>query len=140
MVRIYPDTGHWMNRKDREGLEWMKQFQRNTWPSRVEWFQDDVTHNRFYWLEIPDGLESVGQRISAWVTGQTVHIEIKDLDRLNLRLSDNLLDLDQPISVFVNGHETFQGKVQRSIRAIQESLMDRADPKSVATCVLSLRR
>ena len=45
-VRIYPGLGHWMQRKDAEGLPWMAAFDREPWPSKVVWFQDDVTHTR----------------------------------------------------------------------------------------------
>jgi hypothetical protein len=44
-----------MNQKDREALPWMKDKVRNGWPKKVVWVQDDVTHDRLYWLGVPEG-------------------------------------------------------------------------------------
>ncbi|MCA9258949.1 MAG: hypothetical protein KDA61_07105, partial [Planctomycetales bacterium] len=49
---IYPDKGHWMDREDASALPWMSQFRRDPRPDKVVWKQDDVTHNRFYWLHV----------------------------------------------------------------------------------------
>jgi pimeloyl-ACP methyl ester carboxylesterase len=45
LARIYPDTGHWMNRNDAEALPWMAKHTRNPWPEKVVWVQDEVTQN-----------------------------------------------------------------------------------------------
>jgi hypothetical protein len=39
----------------------------------------------------------------------------------------------------VNGAEKFQGKVERNVQAIWESLLERLDGKSVASGVLSFK-
>jgi hypothetical protein len=138
MVRIYPETGHWMNRQDREALPWMGAIERTPWPLRIEWLQDDVTHDRFYWLEVPAENAAAGQRVSARIDGQTIRVETKDLKEMTLRLSDKLVDLDLPISVLVNEKSVYEGMVKRSVRAIRQSLAERADPESVATALVRL--
>jgi hypothetical protein len=138
LVKIYPKTGHWMNRQDREALPWMSSFERTPWPLRIEWLQDDVTHDRFYWLEVSKGNAAAGQRVSAQIEGQTIRIETKDLKAMTLRLSDKLVDLDRPISVLVNERSVYEGTVERSIRAISQSLAGRADPDAVATALVRL--
>ena len=138
LVKIYPETGHWMNNRDREALPWMSHFVRSAWPLKIEWLQDDVTHNRFYWLEVPSKETAKGQRVSARVDGQRIEINTSDLKGLTLRLSDRLVNLDRPISVFVNGESVYEGKVNRSVRAIRQSLAQRADPESAATATVSL--
>ncbi len=138
-VKIYPDTGHWMNRRDREALPWMLGFTRDAWPSRIEWLQDDVTHERFYWLELPKDQVVARQRISAWIDGQSIHVQSSELNALNLLLSDELLDLDQALVVRVNERIVFEGKAKRSVTEIRRSLMNRADPQSAATARLELR-
>ena len=30
----------------------MSKFTRNSYPKKVVWKQDDVTHDRFYWLKV----------------------------------------------------------------------------------------
>ncbi|PXA89241.1 hypothetical protein DMC47_28855 [Nostoc sp. 3335mG] len=139
MTRIYPGLPHWMNGKDAEALPWMAQFTRNPWPKRIVWVQDDVTHDRFYWLHIPDAAAAkAGDRIDAAVEGQTITLTGTVPAGTVLRLSDRLLDLDKPVRVIVNGRKAFDGKVRRTAAAIVASLVERADPASAATALLKL--
>jgi len=139
MTRIYPGLPHWMNRKDAEGLPWMAQFTRNPWPKRIVWVQDDVTHDRFYWLHLPNAAQAkAGDRIDARVEGQAIAIDGTVPAGLTLRLSDKLVDLDRPVRVTVNGRVAFTGKVPRTAAAIVQSLEERADPASAATALLRL--
>jgi hypothetical protein len=140
-VNICADMNHWMCGRDAEALPWMAQWARNPWPKKVVWVQDDVTHDRFYWLSLPTTVKiEQGQTITAEVHEQTISITIsKGIKQLTLRLSDALLDLDQPISVSIKGHgQVFQGRVSRTEKAIEDSLRRRADPTSVATALLEL--
>ena len=57
---------------------------------------------------------------------------------MTLRRSDKLLDLDQAITVFVNGKQVFSGKISRNAAAIRQSLEERADLPAAATAVLAL--
>jgi dienelactone hydrolase len=138
-VQIYEGLGHWMNRKDAEALPWMARFTRAAWPTKVVWQQDDVTHSRMYWLGVPRGAAKQGQKITAEVTGQIIRISAEELDRLDLRLRDTLLSLDETVTIFVNETQRFQGKIQRTREAIVESLTERADPVTAATATLSLK-
>lgn len=139
MSRIYEGLPHWMNRKDAEGVPWMAKFTRNPWPKKVVWLQDDITHDRFYWLKIPDkAAAKAGQKIVATVEGQTVKLEGEVPAKLELRLSDALLDLDQPVTVVVNGKEVLSNKATRNAVAIERSLGERLDLPAAATAVLVL--
>lgn len=139
-VTIYPDFGHWMNGEDRAALPWMFSRTRNAWPKKIVWHQSNRTHDRFYWLAVPAGTAKGGQTITAEIKGQEIVIQTSDeLHQLTLRLSDQLLNLDEPIQVTVNGKEIFSGKVKRSVQAIWNSLGERLDPESVATSTLDLK-
>jgi len=137
-VQIYDDLGHWMNGKDAEALPWMSQHTRNPWPKSIVWHQSSVTHNRFYWLALPNDIPTQGQTIRASVDGQIIHIQTNDVNQLTLRLSDTLVDLDQPIGVTINGKRHFAGIVPRTRQAIEQSLAERPDPASAATATLDL--
>ena len=50
LVTIHQDKGHWMELLDTVAITWMSRYIRNPFPKKVVWKQDDVTHNRFYWL------------------------------------------------------------------------------------------
>jgi hypothetical protein len=133
--------GHWMCGRDAEALSWMSQWTRNPWPKKVVWVQDDVIHNRFYWLSLPDTFKAEqGQKITGEVDGQTIRISTSEgIRQLTLCLSDVLLDLDQPITVYIEGYgQVFQDRVSRTEHAIEDSLRHRADPTIVATAYLKL--
>lgn len=136
LVRIYPGMGHWMNLKDAESLPWMAGHSRNPWPKKVVWFQDDVTHDRFYWLEIPAGKAKAGTTIIATVEGQVVRLEGDVPEGIALHLSDALLDLDQPIGVTWNGKRVFKGKVSRTPAAMVSALKARPDARLCPSATL----
>ena len=139
MVRIYPEMGHWMKLKDAESLPWMAKFDRNPWPKKIIWRQAKGITSRFYWLQIPEKHLAKGQRITAGVDGQSIAIEAENTPRLVVRLSDQLVDLDKPVTISVNGQEKFSGTVKRSAREIIKSLDQRADPASAATASVTLK-
>ncbi|MGC6427111.1 MAG: transglutaminase domain-containing protein [Akkermansiaceae bacterium] len=132
---IYEELGHWMERRDAEALPWMVKHQRNPWPRKIVWHQSGRTHERFYWLANAEPQK--GQTIRAEVEGQkiTVTSEVP----VTLRLSDQLLDLDQEVIVILNGKEVHKGKCVRQTKAIWDSLNERFDPFSVASATLELK-
>ncbi len=140
-VHIYPGLGHWMNRKDADAVPWMAGFQRQNWPKKVVWKQSDVPHSRFYWLETSPTAElKPNQQMVATVDKQTVQITGDIPTDLHLRLSDELVDLDQPIQVNVNGEKRFEGTVHRDAWSILSSLEDRADAPAAATATVVLKQ
>jgi pimeloyl-ACP methyl ester carboxylesterase len=138
IVRIYPGLPHWMNRKDAEALPWMAKHTRQVWPKKVVWLQDDVTHTRFYWLAVPPAEAKRKRQINAEVDGQTIRLTGDVPQGTTLRLSDALLNLDQPIRVLVTNREVFNAKSSRRVEVIHASLQERADPRSAATAELTL--
>ncbi len=135
---IYPGLGHWMDGRDKEALPWMAGFVRNPWPERVVWYQDDVTHERFYWLKIDDADARGGATIRAVAKGRTITIGTTDVTRITLRLRDGLVDLDEPVRVVVNGETLFEGKVPRTRTVIEATLAERFDAPAAATAELPL--
>lgn len=144
-VKIYEGMGHWMQRKDAEILPWMASHTRNPWPTKIVWHQDDVTHDRFYWLALEpnaDGSSPATPRttIEATVEAQTIRLTTPDhLTSIRIRLRDELIDLDEAVTVVVNGEQVFEGVVPRTQAAIDRSLQERLDPRSAATAELVVR-
>ncbi len=140
-VTIYPGLGHWMDGRDAEALPWMLERRRDAWPERVVWHQDDVVHERFYWLAVRPGDAVKGRRVAASVDGQTIAIDTtggEPPDRLTLRLRDGLVDLDEPVRVTVDGAVVFEGAVLRTIACAWISHEGRYDPRAVATAMLEI--
>jgi poly(3-hydroxybutyrate) depolymerase len=139
-VKIYEGLGHWMNRKDAEGVPWMAGFVRNAWPNKIVWQQDDVVHRRFYWLQVPSETPIPERaQMVAQLQGQEIQLTGQVPASLRLRLSDRLLDLDRPVRVVANGKEWFNGQVTRQARVILASLQERADPISAASAWVEMK-
>lgn len=138
LPRVYEGLGHWMEGKDAEALPWMAGFSRNPWPTKLVWYQDDVTHDRFYWLKLPRGTATKGQKIAASVNQQQIDLEGDVPSGTRLRLSDELLDLDQDITVRVNGDQVFSGRVARRFDSLTETLTERLDPAAAACAEVPL--
>lgn len=137
MSRIYPGLGHWMDRKDTEALPWMAKFSRNPWPTKIVWYQDDVIHNRFYWLQVPKGLAAKAQKITAAIDGQKIQISGDVPKGTQLLLSDQLLDLDQAVEFSVNDQPSVAVKAVRNLKTIREALGSRLDPAAAPTAVVT---
>jgi poly(3-hydroxybutyrate) depolymerase len=148
---VYPKFGHWMNGKDAAAIPWMAKYTRNPWPKEIQWYQDDITHKRFYWLENDN--PKAKQLINAKIKNQTItltpspatknqkgEVRFTAINSITLRLSDQLLNLDEVIVVKNNkGKVLFKGKVARTKNAIIDSIKNRPDLSSVATATLKVK-
>jgi hypothetical protein len=136
-LTLYPGLPHFMQNRESEMIPRMASLLRTAWPKRVVWKQDDdAVHTRLYWLSHPDDAPKANELFAARVKGQTITIETPASGKLTLRLSDALLDLDTPVRVVTGGKTLFEGKVQRSLSAVIQSLREREDPETAATATL----
>ena len=137
LSRIYPGLGHWMNLKDAEGVPWMAKFTRNPWPQKIVWYQDDITHQRFYWLRLPEGAAMKDQKIKAEINGRSIRLTGDVPPSTQILLSDKLINLDEPIEISVNDKATFTTRPVRSIKTIRAALQERLDPSATPTAVIA---
>ncbi len=135
-VVIHSGKGHWMDGEDRMAIPWMAEFARQPFPKRVVWYQDDVTHRRFYWLRVSREQAKRGHQLAAECQGQRIDIQSDDITNVDVLLSDSLLDLGQPVEVVLNGKTVFKGEAKRTIASIAASLRERPDPKNVAVATV----
>lgn len=148
VTRLHSGKGHWMDREDAEAVPWMSGFAREPWPKRVVWRQDDVTHDRLYWLTVGEDARVPGAIIEARFE------EINDEQRITIEraegfgerasiemtllLSDELLNLDRPLIVMHGEQVLYQGIVFRTIRAMAAGLAARPDPSLMPTASLTV--
>jgi hypothetical protein len=130
-VVIHEDKAHWMDREDAAALPWMAERIRDPRPQRIVWKQDDVTHTRLYWLAVDTEHQKAGALIRADRSGQTIDIESTDVDSVTVLLDDELADLDQPVTIKLNGSERFSGRPERTIGGLVQSLSERADRRAL---------
>jgi len=129
LTEIHPGRGHWMNHEDASALPWMARFRRDPVPKKVVWHQDDVTHDRFYWLAVEPGRAQKGSTVVAEREGQEIRVtKLEGVDRLRIRLDDRMLGLDRPIKVTVLGRTAFEGRVDRTIATLAKTLEGPGDP------------
>lgn len=127
-VQLHEGRSHWMQREDTVAVPWMMQFRRNPIPTKVVWKQDDVTHPDFYWLAVPADQAKTNREVIAAYTGNTIRIEKNDYDTLLIRLNDRMMNLDKPVTVLYAGKPVFTGKVNRTLRTLQQTIARRNDP------------
>ncbi len=138
-VQIHEGMGHWMQQKDTVAVEWMAQFNRNAYPERVVWKQSSITHNRFYWLAVPDETAVKDAEVIATHKGQIIKIEKADLvNNIIINLNDEMLDLDKKVKVEYNGQTIYNDIPKRSISTIWLSLNKRNDLKQVFSSRIEL--
>lgn len=132
-VTLHKGKGHWMDRQDAVAIPWMAQYKRKAFPDRIVWKQDDVIHERFYWLAVdPEDLRKRAE-VRADVDGQVFTVRSSDVDRLTIRLSDDFVDLDQPVTVRTADRTLFSGVLPRTIAMISKALGERGDPVMLFT-------
>lgn len=128
-VEVHAGKGHWMDLEDSVAVPWMAEFTRNPTPDHVVWYQDDILHERFYWLRNPEPVKET--TIVASVSGQVIELESEQVKSIAVRLNDALVDLDQPVTIRANAAVVFEGSVQRTIATLFATLDERGDPTLV---------
>ncbi len=130
-VKLHEGKGHWMDRQDAEAVTWMAQFNRSRAPTKIVWKQDDVFESRFYWLKVDpkDALERA--LVKAGIDGQIISIYTSDIDKITIRLNDEMFSLDKPIIVKVNEMEVVKWTPTRTIAVLDKTIRERGDPSCI---------
>ena len=84
-------------------------------------------HDSFYWLFLPDGQAAARMEIRATVKGQIIELSGPTGKRVQINLSDALVDLEIPVKIVSKGKELFSGKLNRTIVNLATSLDRRRD-------------
>ena len=134
-----------------EGLTWTMERARETYPQHVIWnqaehgssyFDDLYLHQQLnppeYWLRIDDRDSGVDPaRIEGVVDGQVVTVTADNVTELSVMLADELLDLDQSVTIEVNGTVWFDGAVERSPDHALTSARERSERSMVFAAEIS---
>ncbi len=112
-----------MNREDASAVPWMAQHRREAAPKKVVWYQDDVTHDQFYWLAVPPGQASAGSTVVASVVGQEVRVEQAEGSRRCSSGSTTAWStLTEPVRVTSWADAVRSGKLPRSAATLERTL------------------
>ncbi len=129
-----------MDHEDAAAIPWMAKFTRNPFPSKVVWMQDDVTHDRFYWLAVAPAHKRARTLVTATLKGRQIDVQSDDVPQVLVRLNDTMLSLDEPLTIAFNGRKVFEGKVVRTIQTLARTLAERGDPASVFSAEVTVAR
>lgn len=128
-THVMKGMGHWMLRADTAAVAWMMQYQRNPYPTKIVWQQDnEVLVNDFYWLHISNLELGKGKTVVVSREGNSIHIERSDCRELTFLLNDEMMNLDRPVSVYYQGQLLCKKRVRRTMTHLKETLYSRNDP------------
>ena len=125
---IVKGKGHWMDLEDAAAVEWMARHERNPYPTKIVWRQEEELHHHFYWLTAPKEELARGKEVRAELQGNTINILRCDYTRLSIGLNDEMVDLDKPVKIIYQGRTLFKGKAKRHASTLRNTLNERGDP------------
>lgn len=137
-VEIHEGKGHWMDREDAAAVPWMAERTRDLRPKQVVWRQDDVTHDRFYWLAVDEpvrGRTITATASSQWILGPTITLS-DDSGPVRIRLDDDMFDLDASVRVVRGGATLHDSVPRRTIGTLHRTLAERGDPNGMFSAEL----
>ena len=114
---------------DSLGISWLSNFSRDPYPKKVIWKQDDVVHNRFYWLKVNQPQKN--SLIVARIDNQIITIEETTVDDIVIRVNDNILNMDKKVIIKYLGNKIFNDFVYRNRETIFNSIKEYGDPESI---------
>lgn len=137
MVKLHEGKGHWMDRDDGVAVPWMAEFTRELRPDRVVWLQDDVTHDRFYYLKVDS--PKARSRVVVEHAGQQFEITAaKDITQLTIRMDEDMVDFSYDVVVLFEGKELFRGKLSPSLDMLRKTLKERGDRRGMWSAEVSV--
>jgi hypothetical protein len=76
--------------------------------------------------------------VRAELKAQTITLESTGATQLIIRLNDQMLDLDKPVTVKSGDKKLHNARVIRSIKTLAKTLAQRGDPKSTFSAEITV--
>ncbi|OOP56260.1 MAG: hypothetical protein AYP45_10125 [Candidatus Brocadia carolinensis] len=143
-------------------LDWFRMHKRTLYPKRIKFSTESTGYSFSYWIEITGFSELIGQvsGVSRDIAGRlvrpqgfsetaTVVAEIKEEDNevcltthevnsVRLFLDEDLIDMERPLRVSINGKEVYCEKVRRSVQTTLDTVKKRNDQEALFSVCLDL--
>jgi predicted esterase len=144
-------------------LNWFRAHKRSLYPKEIRFSTESGRYTTSYWIEILEFSELVGQisRVQKDISGHLIRPEgfpvtagidanIKDTDNeiclrvtdikaVRLYLDDELIDMERPLRVSINGKVVYFGKVESDVRSVLDTVKKRSDRNALFSGHLDLR-
>ena len=117
-------------------------------PGRLHWIRMDEIDPRVgsFWASETDSTETLRLKEGAYAriearAGSRNQIEItaKNVRRFTVFLNDDLVDLDRPVIIRINGEVRFEGEVEPDPGILLEEARRWPDPKNLATAAIEIQ-
>ena len=128
--------------------EWIVKQSRQPRPKQLTWTVQKLhsTLNRHnFWLEIAAEPSTLPLHLTGSITGNTIALTATGADdqataavKLRVVLDDELVDLDAPVKVTLNGKPVHEAKVARKLAVMTRTLTDRGDPAMVFAAEIAI--
>lgn len=148
VLAIQKGRGHGIDYS--QAPSWLVRHTRNPHPRRIVWrcyAKDGVYRDSFYWLSLQRTPERGEFDLTAAIDkgknlvtltaekvvpagenkDDTVRTPLKS-SKITVHLADDMLDLNRPVTIVLNGKQVFSGKVKRSRNTMMKNLVKRGDP------------
>jgi dienelactone hydrolase len=124
-----------------EGLSFpfLERAVRDPFPRRVALRARDRAQARAYWVEVLQKGGGTGS-LDAEIEGQVITLRTRGVKRLALHLRRELVDLARPVTVRLDGRETFSGLVREDPALFLRSWRETGDPQLASGARLELDR
>lgn len=151
-LHVQSGRPHWMELDDAAAFPWMAKYTRNPYPKKIVWRQENEEKKMpeafFYWLKVADKhitgrsdddapgssderKKYLGKELTAEIKGNTIELTKCDYNKFTIYLNDQMVDLDNEVTVTFNGKQLFKGKVDRYRSVLKQSMSERNDPSYV---------
>ncbi len=164
-INLIPGRGHSIDY--RLTTPWLSHFRRNAQPRTFDWEDFEMDGRRregFYNLQVLRRSDAYRQMYRMAIDGQTVRLTVEDIaytttqldsvwgiemrfartftpsttGKVRLYLSEELVDLTQPVTVYLNGRKAFHGRLDLNERWLHESLKLFGDPRRIFPAAVEL--
>lgn len=164
-INLIPGRGHSIDY--RLTTPWLSHFRRNAQPRTFDWEDFEMDGRRregFYNLQVLRRSDAYRQMYRMAIDGQTVRLTVEDIaytttqldsvwgiemrfartftpsttGKVRLYLSEEIVDLTQPVTVYLNGRKAFHGRLDLDERWLHESLKLFGDPRRIFPAAVEL--
>ena len=151
LVNIQPGRGHGIDYA--EGPKWIAQRTRQPLPDRVVWtvrpFDTTVALQR-HWLALPEAPVRMPLFLTATITGNAIALtaettaadgksrEAAREGSVLVRLNDRMMDLDQPVTLTLNGRPLPSVQPERRLGVMARTMAERCDPNYTFSVELTI--
>ncbi|GEM_PF-3744544 len=105
-IKLYPKVGHMGFPKELGGeiAEFFLKYKKENWPKTLVFTTNTLNYNSSFWFELC-GFQKIGQfaRVKAVVEGNTIDLELSNVEDFKITVSEALVDMKKEIKVRING-------------------------------------